>query len=298
MKRHRISLFTWILISGLMTSGWGCITEETENGSDIVIPETGDWEGSPISFTLGDSGIEKIRLNQFGCLGDVTPTGLALCDSILDSEWELPAPVMTDDGMFSIQTPFGLKLEGEFTDVHQMTGYYTYTSDNECCQSEGNWMTIHETIASESPPAVCHQKTGMESYSLLYEGGSEESRQVESGDKLDVSAGFQGGVMLVLELETENVNLGGGVEFNIELLALGSGITAQARANAIDLETIDGTTTIWDPVWLLLFSEEGDMLNLGDLNLIAGQNATLMLEVTNSCGYRHQSNIDVVLDFP
>ena len=292
---YRIGLVSIWFIAGAAS---GCGNNSSDNNSDSVNPLDGKWEGSPISFTLTQGGIEQIELAQFGCLGDVTPTGLALCSSILDSNWMLPEPAPVIDGQFSFSTPFGLSLIGEFTDENQMTGTYEYNSDSGCCASEGNWMTIHETIAEDAPPAICHEETGEEVVTLLLQENGDTIGPLEPGAKTRVTPGFQGGIMLVLELELGNINLGGDIAFDIDLVSLSSGINAQARAKAIDLELEEDATLRWDPVWLLLFSEEGDMLSLGDLNMLTGQEGQILLTISNSCGYRYQTSVDIVLASP
>jgi len=298
MNIRRIYLISLIATLSISLPLAGCGNDSADSGNDSVIPTDGNWEGSPISFTLTPGGIEEIELAQFGCLGDVAPTGLALCSSILDSNWVLPDPVQVIDGQFSISTPFGLALNGEFTDEHQMTGTYEYESDSGCCASEGNWMTVHETIAADAPPAICHEETGEEIVTLLLQENGETIGPLEPGAKTRVTPGFQGGIMLVLELELGNINLGGDISFDVDLVSLSSGINAQARARAIDLELQEDSTLRWDPVWLLLFSEQGDMLNLGDLNMLTGAEGQILLKISNSCGYRYQATVDIVLASP
>jgi hypothetical protein len=284
----------------LLTVGLGCnpVDETVNSDSPPWTPKEGTWVGSTVGFERTSSGIDEIHLNRFGCVGNVTPAGQALCESLVTGNWTLPATSPDHSEDWNIVTPFGLELTGAFQDEERVFGSFTYEAANGCCQSEGTWNAVHETLAKETPPLVCHSPSGEEGLKLIPSGmGShdESTEGIVDGDTLVATAGFQGGVMVLLDLELQKIELGGNLTITLQLTAEDGTIEAIASGDVSLLNT-EGVSARWNTIWLIITDgESGDSLSLDELGDIGDKAFNLELTVSNNCGFLMKRQLSLSL---
>lgn len=263
-------------------------------------PKEGTWLGSTLGFQHTDQGIEEIQLTRFGCVGNVTPSGHPLCESLITGTWHLPTPSLSQGDEWLIDTPFGLQLRGVFQDEDRFLGTFTYAADNGCCEAEGTWNAVHETLAKEAPPLPCHDPTGDEKVTLrpAVMEGDEEVLPIAEGDSLLATPGFQGGVMVLVDLELPAIELGGNLTMSLELTAEDGSIEATVKGDSSLLDA-DLAVPSWTNIWLILVDgESGGLLSLNDLEGISELQFSLQLEVSNNCGLLLKRTVAVTLATP
>ncbi len=274
------------LLTALLCALIGCGEPEVSQDSSIL-PLPGQWKSPILSFEVGDEGISSLRLNNLGCLGNVTPAGVPLCDSLVEGDWELPLSSPYSEGSVSIETPFGLMLEGSFQSEDIFAGSYTYVAPNGCCSSSGTLTASHESLAQENPIAPCHVTTGDEVIGLhaveLEGSGLPRDDPLVNLDEVTVVDGFQGGMMVVVALLTENMSLGDlRVQIDLQIPALG--ISASAETTHVAFKGNQEKAEL-SPVWLLLEDEEGELLTPEDGDSLQDTDAEVSIQITSPCGF-------------
>lgn len=285
-----------LTLMSLLSCSPGTIDEEEVEDVEWV-PREGVWVGATLGFEHTAGAIEEINLTRFGCVGNLTPSGHPLCESLITGSWELPIPSVSAGDEWVIETPFGLELQGTFQDEDRFFGTFTYEADNGCCQTEGTWSAVHESLAEETPPLPCHNTTGNENLILrpsVMEGEA-DTPVIAEGDSLLASPGFQGGVMVLLDLELPDIELGGNLTIELELRSEDGSIEAIAKG---DTSLVDSEEALaaWRNIWLILVDgEDGGLLSLADLEGIEALPFTLKLEVSNNCGFLFKRTFEVGL---
>lgn len=305
MRKPNTSRFLGVLVVVLLlvlTLGSGCSgpVVEAEIPDEPVVPKNGKWIGATIDIHLNDEEVQELTLKGIGCVGNITPDGIPLCSSLLDGDWTLPSPLASEDGEWEIETPFGLDLKGHYIDADRLTGTYTYISDDGCCASQGNWAALHEDRAASEPVAPCHKRTEEESFSLHpseLNGSDQLSPALQNFDILEITPGFQGGVMILLSLQTMGFSMGGDVGLEVLLDLPDQGVTGLALGDGT-LLVGDQEAALWDPVWLILsHTSSNDLLTGDDAFELVDQDANLTIRITNSCGFLWNKTFSVRLHY-
>ncbi len=271
----------------LLSCAIGCESPPELSQDPVIVPLQGQWESPALSFQVEKEGIAFLQLNNLGCLGEVTPAGVPICDSLIEGGWNLPrASPLTQGGLF-IDTPFGLQLEGDFQSEDIFAGTYTYKAPNGCCSSEGSLTASHESLAKEFPVPVCHVTTGEEQITLhkvdLEDSGLPSEPALANFDKVQVVDGFQGGTMVVVAVLTQNLALGDlNVTIDLQVPTLDISARAETSHLAFTGDQEDGELS---PVWLLLEDESGELITMNNANVLEEAEAEVTLQVTSSCGF-------------
>ena len=281
----------------------GCSSNSGESNDSDAEPLLGSWIGETLDFTIDEYGIHTLVLDDFGCTGEITPAGFPLCDSLLSGPFELETPAMSDGESVRIETPFGLRIDGQFDGSEHFNGTVSYTADNGCCETNGTVRLIHEGSVEIETVLPCHtpEQNGAESVWLLAPE-PENNIPVSANMEVPITPGFQGGLMLLFQWEFTEISMGGDMRLEMEFESTDASVRATATTRGIllteaePLDEEESPDQVWTPVWLVLLDgESGQLLGYEDLPSLEGTGGLLRMAAENLCGFRIERTVPITL---
>lgn len=304
-------MFSFVSRLGLLflfSAAWACgdesqspepVDADTSQDASIqpIVPMPGVWQSTGLGFSIGDDGrIDRLSFSGFGCIGPMTLAGVPTCESRLHGELVVHVSILKDQPKFSFNTIFGLHLDGEFVSDDRVEGLFTYTADNGCCTSSGQWSGVHESLYEVAPPTPCHsQITGDEVLEFGQAEAGESFTALNSTETLVAVTGFQGAIMVVGAIRLVGVSLGG-LNVTLEVSINGGQVVSKLTSNAPKFKDQEDGSSIWSGLYLILEDKDGNLLHPTDtaqIALIQNQPATITVRVENPCGFSKQSVLNL-----
>ena len=270
-----------------------CTTADEPGEQDTVIadvasshPAEGSWLGSSLEFDLNDNRLSRLKLTGLGCVGELTPAGSPVCESLLSGVSEMDVPIEATS--LVVETPYGLTLEGTFSDEHRIEGTFDYEADNGCCTSAGAWEAVHESLADADPPLPCHSEvSGEEQIGLATTTADGSFLVLAPKDPITTVPGFQGAIMVMAGIVASGFSTGAlTVEISLEVPQ--TKVYAEVIGDGSHFDEKSDGTLEWREIWLILKDQDGRLLSPAlayDIDLIDRREATLAVHLSNTCGW-------------
>lgn len=287
----------------LFAAAWNCAGEnqpaealDTYVSHDMdqqsIVPMAGAWQSTGLGFSIGPTGrIEKLSFSGFGCIGPVTLADVPTCESRLHGDLTVDVGIVKNQPTFSLDTIFGLHLEGDFVAADRVEGLFTYTADNGCCTSSGQWAGVHESLYETAPPIPCHSEiTGDEVLEFGQADANEPFTPLLPNGTLTAVTGFQGAIMVVGAIRLAGISLGG---LNVTLdVSINEGqVVSKLTSSAPKFKSQEDGSSIWSGLYLILEDNDGNLLHPTDpaqVDLIRNRPAVVIARVENPCGFSKQ----------